>query len=158
MGPLAALWHSSWHEAHAAFLSPAIVARRTTDHFASRLLPGAEALRIAGPEGAPLGLCIIESAHLDQLYVSPEARGTGLASTLLQDAESRLRAAGVTDAKLDCVTQNHRAARFYTRHGWTLLGHAQVPAAAIEPPILIDVLLFGKRLVGPASPTERSPA
>jgi GNAT superfamily N-acetyltransferase len=146
MEPLAQLWHDAWHDAHATITPPALVALRTPALFAERLTDAHDHLRVAGPERAPLGLCIIKGDHLDQLFVATAARGTGLATALLRDGEDRLRAAGITDARLDCATLNHRAARFYTREGWTRLGAATVPAPDVNPPILLEVILFGKRL------------
>ena len=140
------LWHQSWHDAHAAITPPALVARRTHDTFAERLSRVGNRLRVAGPADAPLGLCIIKDDHLDQLYVAGPARGTGLAAILLRDGEDRLRAAGMTDAFLDCAILNHRAARFYTREGWTRLAVTMAALEAVIPPIQIEVILFGKTL------------
>jgi GNAT superfamily N-acetyltransferase len=154
MEPLARLWHEAWHDAHAAITPPALVALRTPGLFAERLMTAHDRLRIAGPDGAPCGLCIIRGDHLDQLFVTTTARGTGLATALLRDGEDRLRAAGITDARLDCAALNHRAARFYTREGWTRLGAATVPAPDVDPPILLEVILFGKRLTGHGIPAR----
>lgn len=120
MPALAHLWHDGWHEAHAALLPPAFVARRVLAGFASRLsLPRQQdRLRCAGPRGAPLGLCIVKDHEIDPLLVAPAARGTGLATRLLADGEARLRAAGVTIGELACLPENIRATRFYRRHGW----------------------------------------
>jgi GNAT superfamily N-acetyltransferase len=144
--PLALLWHQAWHDAHAAITPAALVARRTPGSFAARLATIDDRLRVAGPDGAPLGLCIIDGDEVDQLYVAAAARGTGLAAALLRDAEARLRATGITEARLDCAAGNDRAARFYTREGWQPAGRASVAAHATDPAILIDVMLFRKRL------------
>ncbi|WP_309668284.1 GNAT family N-acetyltransferase [Tabrizicola sp.] len=146
--PLIMVWHHCWHEAHAAITPPALVALRTPDLFAKRLENLGNRLRVAGPTGAPLGLCIIKANHLDQLYVAKEARGTGLAAALLRDGEARLSATGITNALLDCAARNHRAARFYTREGWVPLVRTTVPAEATDPPLQIEVIQFGKRLAG----------
>ncbi len=143
---LTQLWHAAWHDAHAAITPPALVARRTRDAFAERLGQVGDRLRIAGPEGAPLGLCIISGDHLDQLYVAPDARGTGLANALLQDGEDRLRMAGVRHAILDCAALNARAARFYARAGWVHQGIMMVEIDPTPPPVQIEVILFGKTL------------
>lgn len=152
MAPLVLLWHDAWHDAHRAITPPALVALRTPALFAERLKDIYDRLRVAGPEGAPLGLCIIKGDHLDQLFVAGHARGTGVATALLRDGEHRLRAAGVTAAQLDCAALNHRAAHFYAREGWTRLGAATVPAPDVDPPLRIDVILFGKRLIGAGLP------
>jgi GNAT superfamily N-acetyltransferase len=76
-------------------------------------------VRVAGPVGAPLGFAIVRHDELDQLYVAPEAHGTGLAAALLDDAERLLRDRGVATAWLACAIGNARAARFYEKRGWT---------------------------------------
>ena len=76
-------------------------------------------MRVAGPAGAPLGLCVIEGDELYQLFVARAARGSGVADVLLTDGEARLAASGVATAWLACVVGNDRAARFYEKRGWT---------------------------------------
>jgi ribosomal protein S18 acetylase RimI-like enzyme len=146
MAPLTLLWHQCWHEAHAAITPPTLVARRTRDAFAGRLRDVGDRLRVAGPVGAPSGLCIISGDHLDQLYIAPDARGTGLADALLRDGENRLRMAGITEAVLDCAALNHHAARFYARAGWIQCGIIMVEIDSTAPPVHIDVIRFGKHL------------
>ena len=63
-----------------------------------------------------------KGAELHQLYVSTAARGSGLAATLILDAEARLREGGVHRSWLACAIGNVRAARFYEKHGWTRTG------------------------------------
>ena len=55
-----------------------------------------------------------------KLYVSREAKGSGIARTLLSHAETVLAADGVSRAELFCTAGNLRAQRFYEREGWTL--------------------------------------
>jgi ribosomal protein S18 acetylase RimI-like enzyme len=59
---------------------------------------------------------------LHQLYVSSEARGSGLAAALIRDAEARLAEDGAPTAWLICAIGNERAARFYAKHGWMRTG------------------------------------
>ncbi len=150
LAPLTLVWHQSWHEAHAAITPAALAALRTPEHFAERLHNAGERLRVAGAKGAPLGLCLIKGNHIDQLYIARQARGTGLATALLREGEDRLRASGISDALLDCAALNHRAAHFYSREGWTPLRITMVAAEATDPPLLIEVIVFGKRLTDAA--------
>jgi GNAT superfamily N-acetyltransferase len=149
--PLTLLWHQSWHDAHATITPAALVAQRTLDTFAKRLAEAGDDLRVAGPVGAPLGLCSIAGNHLDQLFIARAAYGTGLAATLLHDGEDRLRAAGITDAILDCAALNHRAARFYAREGWVSQGR-MMAAVDSAPPLEIAVIRFGKCLMAGRTP------
>ena len=146
MEMLGTLWHAGWHDAHARIVAPDLVAMRRLEVFSRRLTEVGDRMRIAGPVGQPLGLCIIEDDMIDQLFVAPEARGTGLAAALLHDGEDRLRDNGVSRALLDCAAQNHRAARFYAREGWHSLGLQMVAAVAVEQPVQIEVIRFEKHL------------
>ncbi|WP_305784493.1 GNAT family N-acetyltransferase [Symbioplanes lichenis] len=48
--------------------------------------------------------------------------GTGLAATIHDELLPRLAASGSAHAKLHVMTENHRARRFYERHGWQPTG------------------------------------
>lgn len=58
-----------------------------------------------------------ESGYLDQLCVAPDARGSGLARALLDQAK-RLAGGAV---ELDVNEANERACRFYEREGFVLV-------------------------------------
>jgi ribosomal protein S18 acetylase RimI-like enzyme len=88
-------------------------------------------VRVAGPADVPLGFSMLKGAELYQLYVSSQARGSGVAAALIVDAEARLRDSGVATAWLTCAIGNDRAARFYEKCGWhragTVIEHLEVP-------------------------------
>lgn len=155
MVPLAALWHETWHEAHSAIVPAALTELRTPKSFADRLQGAGDRLRIAGPKGAPLGLCILKDDRIDQIYVAAGARGTGLARVLLRDGTTRLQAAGTRLAELDCAERNDRAARFYTREGWDRRGTQMAPVDTSQGEMLLRVIVFEK-VLGPSddSPTH----
>jgi GNAT superfamily N-acetyltransferase len=115
---LATLWHAGWTDAHAAILPPELKQVRTLESFRERLRAGLPNVTTLGPIGAPFGLCWLKDSELYQLYVAAHARGTGVARTLIADAESRLLNAGFDVAWLACAIGNHRAARFYEKSGW----------------------------------------
>lgn len=117
---LAALWHESWRESHVRLLPPELVRERTLERFHQRIEAALERTRVAGPAGAPVGICMTKGDELDQLFVAREAQGTGAAAALLADGEARIAATGATMAWLACAIGNDRAARFYTKHGWHL--------------------------------------
>ncbi len=118
---LAGVWFDAWRDAHAQIL-PQLVPYRTRDSFRERLLADLPNVRVAGPEGRPIGFCWIKDDELYQLFVSAEARGTGTAAHLLADGEGRLASRGVGTAWLACAIGNDRAARFYEKHGWRRAG------------------------------------
>ena len=144
--PLAKVWRDAWHMAHAPWVPPALTAMRTPDSFAERLAGLGNAVRTIGPVGAPVGLCAIEADQLYQIYVARQAQGTGAADALLRDGEQRLAASGVDEAWLDCVIENTRAIRFYTRNGWVDSGTDTVMLAGTDGGFPLNVRIFRKNL------------
>lgn len=142
--PLAQLWFDGWVEAHADHVPDELIALRTLASFKTRLTGFEDGLRVAGPIGAPLGFCAIRDEKLDQLYVSPRARGSGLAATLLSDGEARLAAKGVRRAKLICLIENTRAAHFYERQGWANKGPSDEVLQTLDGPYPFRLLRFEK--------------
>jgi GNAT superfamily N-acetyltransferase len=57
--------------------------------------------------------------EVKDVYVVPEAWGTGVAGGLMSAALDALRDMGATEAFLWVVEENPRARRFYERDGWT---------------------------------------
>ncbi len=149
LDPLAQLWLDGWTEAHAAHVPPELTAKRPLDSFRRRLDGYGDGLRTAGPIGEPLGFNVIREDELDQIFVSPAARGTGLATTLLTDGEARLAASGITRAHLLCVIENTRAARFYEKHGWENTGPSRESVFTDDGPFEFTVLRFEKSLIQP---------
>jgi ribosomal protein S18 acetylase RimI-like enzyme len=119
---LAAIWHQTWHEAHAHLVPPELSRLRTAESLRARLLAALPSVRVVGPSGSPLGFCIVKDDELYQLFVSSAARGSGAAAALLADGEERLVAQRVDTAWLACAIGNDRAARFYEKHGWHRVG------------------------------------
>lgn len=119
---LARIWHSGWQDAHAEILPQALARDRTLDSLRDRLDANLSQVRVAGPPGAPVGFSIVQGDELYQLYVSAQARGSGVARALIADAEARLIASGVRTAWLACAIGNDRAARFYEKCGWRRVG------------------------------------
>ena len=120
---LATLWYEGWKDAHLHIVPEELARARTPGSFRERmraLLPG---VRVAGPTGAPVGLCIVKDDELYQLYVAPEARGSGIARLLIADAETQIREAGFETAWLACAIGNDRAAKFYEKCGWRRVGN-----------------------------------
>jgi ribosomal protein S18 acetylase RimI-like enzyme len=150
---LARIWHDAWNDAHAQIVPAELTRLRTLESFRERLQAELPNIRVAGSSGAPVGFCIVKSDELYQLFVSAEARGSGVAAALLADAEARLSKAGVEVAWLACAIGNERAARFYEKCGWHRTGivvnHLETPSRTF----LLDVWRYEKRL---KSPVEHS--
>lgn len=55
---------------------------------------------------------------LNDLYVAPAARRTGVASRLLEAAATHARSTGAVRMSLSTAVDNHAAQALYARHGW----------------------------------------
>ena len=134
---LAKVWFDGWQDAHARILPIELTRIRTLESFRDRLEAALPDVRVAGPFPTPVGFCMLKGDELNQLYVSAEARGTGVAAALVADAEARLAADGVELAWLACAVGNERAARFYEKCGWRRAGTVvyQPDAAHGAPPL-----------------------
>jgi GNAT superfamily N-acetyltransferase len=115
---LTQLWFDGWCDAHLKIVPAELARVRTLESFRDRMRAAIGEVRVAGPSGAPLGFHMLKADELYQLYVSAEARGTGVAAALIADAEARLAEQGVETAWLGCAIGNERAARFYEKCGW----------------------------------------
>lgn len=58
------------------------------------------------------------SAHLEAIVVAPDARGAGLGSRLLDDAEQQARKRGARSMTLHVFGRNERARRVYRASGY----------------------------------------
>jgi ribosomal protein S18 acetylase RimI-like enzyme len=144
---LARLWHDAWQDAHAAILPAALARVRTLASFRTRLLDDLPQVRATGAVGAPSGFCIAKQDELYQLFVSAEARGSGVAAALLADGEARLARGGTEIAWLACAIGNARAARFYERHGWRRVGSMVSRLDTTEGVMALEVWRYEKRLI-----------
>jgi len=143
---LAQLWYNVWHETHAPLQPPELTRLRTLDSFRERLQAALAHIRVAGPLGAPVGFCVLKGEELYQLFVLPDARGSGVAAALIADAEARLADRGVETAWLACAIGNDRAARFYEKNGWRMTGTVVNPADTSNGPFPLEVWRYEKRL------------
>ena len=143
---LARIWYDGWQDAHAQLLPAELVRARTLESLHRRMEAALPTVRVAGPPGAPVGFCMLKGDELSQLYVAAPARGTGAAAALMADAEARLAASGVETAWLACAIGNHRAARFYEKAGWRLVGIVVSELETPEGMILLEVWRYEKEL------------
>lgn len=142
---LAQLWLDAWRDGHEAVVPASLTALRTRDSFESRLR-AFDNIRVVGERGALLGFSVLKGEELHQIFVAAEARGSGVAITLIDDAEARLAARGVRTAFLICTVGNARAARFYEKRGWrlakTFVDHVETSAG----PYALEVWRYEKDL------------
>ena len=144
---LARLWYDGWHESHARIVPPGLTQLRTLESFRDRLQAALPNIRVVGAPRAPLGFAIVKEDELYQLFVSAVARGTGVAATLIADAEACLAANGVQTAWLACAIGNDRAARFYEKCGWRRVGTMMNQAETLAGNFPLEVWRYEKSLI-----------
>lgn len=143
---LVRLWHDGWHQAHAPLVPQELTRLRTPKSFRERLQAAFPNVHVVGPLGAPIGFYVLKGDELSQLFVSPEAHGSGVAAALIADAEARLAEHGVETAWLACAIGNDRAARFYEKSGWRLVCTVVNPAETSSAPFPLEVWRYEKWL------------
>lgn len=87
------------------------------------LRPPNGAFLVARLDGLPLGCCALKGTggtmgEIKRLWTAPEARGLGLALRLMDAAETRARALGMTTLRLDTNKALGAAIALYRAHGW----------------------------------------
>ena len=144
--PLTQVWYNGWHEAHADHVPAALVLLRSFESLKKRLVAYGDDVRCIGSLGNPVGFCAIKGDEIDQIYVAPAARSTGAAKVLLADGEARLKARGITTARLICLPENLRAVQFYVKQGWTDCGVHSETVTTENGPFPLNCVLFTKAL------------
>jgi ribosomal protein S18 acetylase RimI-like enzyme len=105
---------ASYRAAFAAILDVEELARRDAASFVPRFTERLADMRVAESGGRVVGFSLVTGAHLDMLFIDPEAQGTGAGRALLDEAVGR----GVRT--LECFRDNRLARGFYERLGWRL--------------------------------------
>ena len=95
------------------------MAIRTPENFLVRATMIQPHTTLAVVDDVTVGFVAVAGDEIDQLFVSAEARGLGIADTLLRAGEEQIAAAGHPGAWLAVVATNARARRFYERNGWS---------------------------------------
>ncbi len=111
---LAAIAERSYRSAFRNILEEDVLARRDAAYFAGHFAAEWERMLVALSSEVPVGFLLMTDAHIDMLFMDPEASGQGGGALLLAHAEAQ------GAASLECFRDNHAARRFYERHGWRL--------------------------------------
>ena len=123
--PVAAIYHSVWHETQAPFMPPEECKLRKPQFFAERMSALLATTLVAEHAGSIVGFASWQNHLLSQLYVSAAHRGAGLASELITASEIEMARRDTKVAEVHCVVGNDRARRFYERMSWQHGGEIQ---------------------------------
>jgi GNAT superfamily N-acetyltransferase len=115
---VAVIWESGWRDGHLGNVPDALVAARTPESFGTRAAERVADTTVAEAGGEVAGFVMVVGDEVEQVYVAAAHRGSGIAATLLAEAERRVAAGGHHRAWLAVVPGNARARRFYERCGW----------------------------------------
>jgi diamine N-acetyltransferase len=83
-----------------------------------------------GPMKLPFDAGGRRTFEIYTLYVVEAAKGAGVANALMDWAIANSRARGAQDLYLGVYADNARAQRFYTRHGFEIVGRYDFPVGA----------------------------
>jgi GNAT superfamily N-acetyltransferase len=147
---VASIWRHGWRDGHLGHVPEELVAVRTPESFAARAADRVGDTTVAVVGDTVAGFIMIVGDEVEQVYVSSDHRGSGVASALLDEAERQVRANGHSTAWLAVVAGNARARRFYERQGWSDEGPFDYPAEGPSGPIAVPVHRYVKRVAAPA--------
>jgi GNAT superfamily N-acetyltransferase len=143
---IARIWHAGWADGHLGNVSEALVAIRTEESFHVRAANRVADTTVAVVANELAGFLMVSGDEIEQVFVTAAHRGTGVADSLMADAEERIRSAGHPVAWLAVVAGNARARRFYERRGWLDAGPFDYLAAGEGQPILVPAHRYEKAL------------
>jgi GNAT superfamily N-acetyltransferase len=143
---VAAIWHLGWQDGHTGFVPDELVRVRTEESFHERAAERVADTTVADVDGAVAGFVMVVGDEVEQVYVSRDHRGSGVAALLMAEAERHVRAGGHAKAWLAVVEGNGRARAFYERAGWTDEGAFDYAAAGPDGPIAVPCRRYTKSL------------
>jgi ribosomal protein S18 acetylase RimI-like enzyme len=143
---VASIWYAGWGDGHLGHVPDELVAIRTKESFWARVPEriGDTTVAVAGDELA--GFVMVVADEVEQVYVSGNHRGSGVAGTLIAEAERQVKAGGYDEAWLAVATGNARARRFYERSGWADGGAFDYPAGTEDGPIPVPCHRYTKKV------------
>jgi GNAT superfamily N-acetyltransferase len=143
---VAAIWYAGWRDGHLGHVPDELVAYRTEESFYSRAAQRVADTTVAVVGDEVAGFVMVAGDEVEQVYVAQDHRGSGIAGTLLVEAERQVKAGGHAEAWLAVATGNARARRFYERSGWTDGGAFDYPAAVEGGTVPVPCHRYVKRV------------
>lgn len=134
---VAEIWYRGWCDGHLGHVPEELVAVRTAASFRARAAERVGDTTVAVVDGAVAGFIMVVGDEVEQVFVSAEHRGKGIADLLMKEAERQVREYGYPRAWLAVVAGNARARRFYERNGWSDDGLFDYAARTEKGPILV---------------------
>ncbi|QIX28399.1 glutaminase [Nocardioides sp. JQ2195] len=147
---IAAIWEPGWAEAHVDRVPDELLTARPSEYFSQVAAERIPHTTVAVVDQQVVGFVMTADDAVDQIYVDPDQRGSGIAVALLNDAERRIAAAGHAKAWLAVVPGNDRAQAFYRGQGWIDEGIFDHGSRGPDGPIATPCHRFTKEL----SPAE----
>ena len=139
---LARIFIAAWRSGFRGILSEETIGKYTLfepcrDMFAQLLASGSGTMYLAESDGQPMGLLFWleeenHTARIEALLTCPEAWGKGIAAALMERCIADAKAAGCTALHVWPFAENHRAKRFYEKHGFHLTGNTRMGDAPEE--------------------------
>lgn len=142
---IANVWHTGWGDGHRGHVPEALHRYRGIDDFRERVDPRLSSTTVAAAGATVIGFVVVQADEIEQLFVAREARGSGVATALLEHGEATV--ALLHDAAwLAVVAGNARARRFYERQGWRDAGAFDYIAETAGGPFAVPSRSYEKRV------------
>src|SRR6266540_4485482 len=95
---IADIWHLGWRDGHLGFVPQELVAARHKDSFRTKAARRVSDTTVAVIGGEVAGFVMVVGDEVEQVYVAASHRGTGVADTLMTEAERQITRAGHSTA------------------------------------------------------------
>lgn len=133
---IATIWHSGWIDGHLGHVPETILPHRRLEDFRLRVPARSDEMTVAEIDGRVVGFVLVHEDEIEQIYVTAESRGSGVAATLIEHG-TQLIGERHDRAWLSVVAGNARARRFYERSGWTDEGAFDYGAYTANGPVTL---------------------
>ncbi len=143
---MAEIWRSGWRDGHIGNVPRQLIDARTDESFDIRAAERVGDTTVAVIDADIAGFVMVVDDEVEQVYVSADHRGSGVADALMTEAERQVRANGHNEAWLAVVAGNARARRFYERSGWVDEGEFVYEASDRTGPIAVPCRRYVKAL------------